>query len=158
MVVLLVRHADAVGKEEFSGKDAERPLTPAGAEKAQRGGLRIAQLYGAAGHILSSPAIRARQTADLLAASLGAVVEETPRLAPGSTFDEFRELVGEYWNEEKPLVLVGHEPDFSAMVAQVVGDGAAAVKVGKVSCVELQVRKTGRGELRALVPYRALCG
>ena len=90
MPLLLIRHAQAGARRDWSGDDVERPLSPKGRRQAQAlvGEL---QTY-APQRILTSPYVRCSQTVEPLAASLGVHVEPVVALAEGSS-TEALELV-----------------------------------------------------------------
>jgi phosphohistidine phosphatase SixA len=84
-MVYLVRHAHAGSKAEWDGPDLDRPLSPAG--RAQAAGL-VAQLGGyAVGRVLSSPALRCRQTVEPLARHRRLTVEPTGLHAVDASVD-----------------------------------------------------------------------
>jgi phosphohistidine phosphatase len=110
--VFLVRHAEAAPGEP----DDLRSLTPAGRETARAVGTQLAERNP--DHVLTSPLLRARQTAELVAraSSLEAVPDE--RLAPGATADSLREAVAQ---RSGTVVAVGHQPDCSEIVLALTG-------------------------------------
>jgi phosphohistidine phosphatase SixA len=92
-MVYLVRHAHAGSKAEWDGPDLERPLSAAG--RAQADGL-VARLGGyAVGRILSSPALRCRQTVEPLARRRRLTVEPTDRLGVDASVDGLLALLGD---------------------------------------------------------------
>ena len=82
--------------------------------KAARGIGRLGVTFEA---ILTSPLIRARQTADIVAAelSLESCVEEIAVLAPESSTDQLLSILSRF-NEHKNVLLVGHEPFLGKLV------------------------------------------
>ncbi len=81
MTLLLVRHAVAMARHNWTGPDASRPLTARGALQAERlvhslGPFEVQR-------ILSSPAVRCLDTVDPLASQLGLPVEHLDALAEG---------------------------------------------------------------------------
>ena len=115
MRLLLVRHAEAAPGDP----DELRELTGNGRRQAAELGERLAAEDVAV--ILTSPLIRARQTAEALGDAVGADVEIDERLAPGATPDGVREAVS---GRGDTVVAVGHEPDCS-WIAAVLGDRPA---------------------------------
>src|SRR5947207_15995446 len=89
--LVIVRHAEAAAGEP----DELRPLTPEGREAARALGERLAAEGVQPDAVLSSPLLRARQTADELARPAGLTVEPDERLAPGATAEHVREAAGE---------------------------------------------------------------
>ena len=114
MLVYLCRHAKAAQ----GGPDALRPLTPEGVEQARRLGNVLATKPLPPTVVLTSPLLRARQTAEAIAGATGAEVRTDARLAPGATADSIRELVAEIGG---PVATVGHQPDCSEIAVAVTG-------------------------------------
>lgn len=156
MEVILLRH----GKAEPHGAphgDFERALTPKGIEQARRAGayLRMASLLPEI--ILTSPLLRARQTAEAFseAAQLpGPVVQSW--LASGMHPDiALRELAA--FTEFKRVCLVGHEPDFSSLIAWVTNGEGGAVEVRKGALALIELKPPSRaGILRFVIPQRLM--
>jgi phosphohistidine phosphatase len=114
VLVYLCRHAAAAPGEP----DALRPLTAEGADQARRLGARLAAAARPPAVIVSSPLLRARQTAEVLADVTGAELLTDERLAPGATVDSLRALVGEL---DGPVATVGHQPDCSEIAHAATG-------------------------------------
>ena len=112
MRVFLVRHAEAAPGES----DDLRPLTPAGRDAARALGERLAAEQPAA--VLSSPLLRARETAKLIARACGLEAATDERLAPGATADLLREAAAA---ASGAVVAVGHQPDCSEIVLELTG-------------------------------------
>jgi phosphohistidine phosphatase SixA len=109
MRLILVRHAEAASGEP----DDLRPLTPAGREAARVLGERLRAESPDA--ILSSPLLRARETAAAIATAAGIESEAEDRLGPGATADDIRAAVT---GRGETVVAVCHQPDCGlAMVA-----------------------------------------
>ena len=107
MRVLIVRHAEAGP----GSPDDLRTLTTAGRERARGLGRRLREQGFEPDAVLSSPLLRARETAAALA--LGEP-EADERLAPGATPDDIREAVLE---RGETVIVVGHQPDCGHAVA-----------------------------------------
>jgi Histidine phosphatase superfamily (branch 1) len=88
---LLVRHADAGDRRAWSGPDELRPLDRSGRRQAAALAELLAPL--APRRIVSSPAVRCRETVEPLAAALGLPVEESDALAEGAPRDPVRALL-----------------------------------------------------------------
>jgi phosphohistidine phosphatase len=124
MELYLFRHGIAVDRLE-SRDDTERPLTPKGATRTRSVAERLGKLGIGFDEILTSPLIRARQTADILAAAqIGPQPRVEPALAPGGSLSAFLAWLA-HWDgsPEGRLVLVGHQPDL--------GEWAAAIAFGQ---------------------------
>lgn len=107
-----------------SGRDFDRALTPPGRERV-RDVARALEKENEAPHVIvSSPLVRALQTAEIVAAltsltDRGGAVETRRELAPGgAAVDLIRELVSQ---KRKRVLLVGHEPDLTTLVAHLSG-------------------------------------
>jgi phosphohistidine phosphatase len=110
--VFLVRHAEAAPGEP----DELRPLTEAGRTSARLLAEQLAAESLAA--VVSSPLLRARQTAERIAAAAELVVETNPQLAPGADARALREAVA---GRGETVVAVGHQPDCSKIVLELTG-------------------------------------
>ena len=110
----LCRHAEAAPGEP----DELRELTPRGIEQAQDLGERLAELEDPPQLVVSSPLLRARQTAAEIGRALGAPVQVTEELAPGATIDSLRSAVD---GQNGPVAVVGHQPDCSEIAYAVIG-------------------------------------
>jgi phosphohistidine phosphatase len=152
MEVWLVRHATAVEREEFAGDDADRPLTPRGRKKFRRFLREVLEQGGAPKLIITSPLLRAAETAEILrkAAKLKKpelLVNEA--LSPGVEADSIIDLVRS--QDADIVALVGHEPDFSACVSQLIGGGQIALGKGFIACLRFSgTPEIGAAELRWL--------
>lgn len=118
-MIYLLRHGDA---EDGDGDDAARRLTPKGERQAEAGGRALAALGAQIDTCLTSPKVRAAQTARLACQALGREPEIAEELGGGS-FDSLGLTAG-----RGEALLVGHEPDFSSEVARLTG---AKVKLRK---------------------------
>jgi phosphohistidine phosphatase SixA len=110
--LILVRHAEAAPGEP----DELRPLTPAGRRTARALGERIGGLHPDA--VLSSPLLRARETALPIATEAGVELEPDERLAPGTTLEAVRDVVD---GRGETVVVVCHQPDCGRIVAALTG-------------------------------------
>ena len=121
-MIWLLRHGDA---EDGAGKpDAERELTEKGERQSRNAGKALKALGVELDVCLTSPKVRAKQTAELACESLDCPIEEDERLAGGG-FDPLEVSAG-----RGEVMLVGHEPDFSGAVALVTGSRVKMKKGG----------------------------
>lgn len=146
----LLRHGEA--EPHGTRADAERRLTARGEEQSTIAGAALAALGCSFALCLTSPKVRALDTARLAASRLGLEVTEHPRLASSFDRDEALALAGAVDDGERVLV-VGHEPDFSQVVHDLTG-ARVDFKKGGVAAVRLQ--GTTGGELLALLRPRDL--
>jgi len=148
----LVRHAIA---EEHSpgGDDHDRRLTKKGRRKFER----LARQLVAAGLeidlVATSPLVRARETAEILAAAFAQSprVEVVAALAPGADWQALVEWTVQ--QDAARVAWVGHAPCVGRLVAVSVGDGSAAVRMSKgaIAAIALDDGPGQPGELDWLV-------
>jgi phosphohistidine phosphatase len=119
--VFLVRHAEAAPGEP----DELRRLTAAGRDAARALGDRLAQVQPSA--VVSSPLLRARETAELIARACKLEATTAESLAPGATADLLRESAR---GKGETVVAVGHQPDCSEIVFELTGREATFPPAG----------------------------
>jgi phosphohistidine phosphatase len=157
MDLYVIRHAEAVAQGERGvTKDEERPLTEHGEQQAQALGAGLPALGVQLDLILTSPLVRARQTADNLLKQWRAghvEVEECNALAPPVRPRKLaRTLNGA---DKQAVAIVGHEPSLSAWLAWLIGSKKAQVQLVKASVALVRVEGgvcKGAGQLAWLVP------
>jgi phosphohistidine phosphatase len=110
--LILVRHARAAPGEP----DELRPLTASGREAA--GALAEELRPARPDAVISSPLLRARETAAPIAEAAGVELETDERLAPGATLDDVRAAVA---GKGATVVIVGHVPDCEQVVLALTG-------------------------------------
>ena len=129
MEIYILRHGIAVerGTPGYK-KDGDRPLTGEGERKMWQIANAMLEMDLKFDLILSSPYIRAKRTAEIVAETLGQEVTFTDALLPDANMAA---LIAEI-NDEKPqrVLLVGHEPDLSSLVSVLIcGNGNAAIEL-----------------------------
>lgn len=118
----LVRHAAAGRRGPAWPDDRLRPLTPDGRRRFRRVVRGIAAHGARIDLVLTSPLVRARQTADLLAAAFGAPrAVVLPALAPGGTPARVVAALARRRSAARRIALVGHEPDLGSLAAWLIG-------------------------------------
>jgi phosphohistidine phosphatase len=133
-MIWLLRHGDAAD----GSPDAERPLTEKGELQARAAGAALRALGVDVSACLSSPKVRAADTAKLACEALEVDVQLEPKLAGGPIqAEELAAGLGE------DVLLVGHDPDFSMAVHTLTG-AQVRMKKGGIAGVE-------RGELKVLL-------
>jgi len=143
MELYVLRHAIAIqrGAPEIR-HDSDRPLSGAGAKKMERIARGMQTLKMNPDLILSSPYLRARQTAEIVAREFEAesVLELTPLLEPGGDHEELMELLaGEYASLGR-VMIVGHEPSLSELISRLLsGDEQMAVTMKKGGLCKLAI-------------------
>jgi phosphohistidine phosphatase len=129
-VLWLLRHAEATD----GLPDDERPLTERGVRQAEHAGRALARLGAEVDVCLTSPKLRALQTAQLACDALGLVPTTEPALS-GEPFDVHELIAGRGDN----VLLVGHDPSFTLTVHDLTGaqsrlrkGGLAAIAKGEL--------------------------
>jgi phosphohistidine phosphatase len=112
--VFLIRHAHANAGEP----DEERPLSERGYAEAREVADALAQHDEPPVLVLTSPLLRARQTAEEIAHATSAELRVERRLAPGATVAGLLAAIGE---ESRAVAAVCHQPDCSEIAAAVTG-------------------------------------
>ncbi len=155
MLLHLLRHADAGDPESWTGPDSLRPLSAKGRRQSKRLGDHLAAIGFTADVIVTSPKIRAEQTADIVGERLGVPVTVDDRLAGGFDLESLDELLTDAGDPDR-IVLVGHDPDFSDMLSSLCGP-KLEMKKGALARIETdRPIRAGRGTLRWLLPPDAL--
>ncbi len=153
MDCVLLRHGIAVERDEWKGPDAGRPLTERGAKRVAQVADGLKWLDVRPTHVLSSPLIRAIETAKIVHRSLRvrSAVHSVDELLPDAPPDRFLSILHDL-SPESCVLCVGHEPHLG-MVASVmlVGKPTTAFPLKKAGAclIELSIQaKPGRGVLR----------
>jgi phosphohistidine phosphatase len=155
--IYFLRHGDAGSRESWKGSDASRPLSDEGAARMEREASTMALLRLPVGVILTSPLVRARQTAEIVARALTLehVLADDDRLAPGFGIEELGSIMREH-HAAAGVMVVGHEPDFSTVIAACIGGGRVDCKKGGLARVDFLDASSLKGLLAWLLPPRVL--
>ncbi len=154
----LLRHAHAGDPFKWTGDDFDRPLSGRGAEQAEALGRHLDGLGLQFDAILSSPRARAAQTAALVAARLDARVQIDDRLAGPISLSILEAILHDAGDPARPM-LVGHDPDFSELVALLTGAWSVPMRKGSLARIDLaRPIQPGTGILRFLLPPGLLPG
>jgi phosphohistidine phosphatase len=156
MLLHLLRHAHAGDPESWDGPDATRPLSEKGRAQAERLGSFLADIAFKTDAVITSPKLRAAQTAEIVAGHLGVNVHEEDRLAGPLDLETLEALLSRAGDPERP-VLVGHDPDFSELLALLCDAENVAMRKGSFAKIEVdRPLNAGGGTLRWLIPPDAL--
>jgi len=150
MRLLVFRHGIAEDRAA-DGTDASRVLTKEGVARTRAAARGLTRVAGAADVILTSPKVRAVQTAHEAARASGAPVEELAELADGPPGLALRALAG---RSEQTIMIVGHEPMLSELVeAACTGEPAGFVDLRKAgcACVDVTLEPDGRASRGTLL-------
>jgi len=151
MLLYLLRHAEA---EPYQANDFTRHLTEKG--KAQAG--EVAEFLASRGIrpdlILTSPVLRAKETASIVSQKLTADFSEVPWLVCGMHPETALEELASYHRLDS-VMIVGHEPDFSLLIALLLGlESSLSLNVSKASlaAIDLPGILPRTGVLRFFLP------
>jgi len=157
MKLYLLRHGTA---SDVAPSDAERKLTREGEEEARVAGLALAELGVKPSYVLSSPLVRARQTAEIAARAMKfrGAVELVDELTNGTSTPELVKLLQSYSSADE-MLLVGHMPSLSEHLAVLIGSKSPQgfpLGKGSVACVDAVEMRPGHGQLRWLMRQKQL--
>jgi phosphohistidine phosphatase len=159
--LMLLRHGKSDWGSDYDG-DHERPLAPRGVRAARLMGRYLSALGQAPDAVLSSSAVRARETVRLAGEEGGWNVEtRTTEHLYAASPEEVLEQVRECDDAAQCLLLAGHEPTWSMLAGQLVGDGHLRFPTAALARIDLPVTswsevEAGRGILMWLVTPKLL--
>ena len=147
----LIRHGVAEERGELWPDDAKRPLTDEGMERLRKEARGLAKIGVSVDVILTSPLVRARQTAEII----GAGLEPRPHLvnidslSPDGSYAALMSDLGKH-NKRERIALVGHEPSLGELAARLIGSRhPIPFKKGAICCIEVDsLPPAGPGGLR----------
>ena len=131
MNLYLMRHGIAATVEQSGiDSDNERPLTPKGIKRMRRAAEGLRRLKLPVDAVVTSPLLRARQTAEIVAEAFGLEghLEEIPELAPQHSVDRLISAVTRF-SDKKHLLLVGHNPLLSQAFSFLIADNEIALTI-----------------------------
>jgi phosphohistidine phosphatase len=150
----LIRHAVAEERGRKWPDDSKRPLTQEGARRMRRAARGLVRLGVTLDVVLTSPLVRARETADIVAQTFDPppVIVVIDSLAPGATYAG---LLGDLHSHasRNRIALVGHEPSMGRIAGRFIGSRQPlAFKKGAVCRIDVQsLPPAGTGTLRWFV-------
>ena len=148
----LLRHAHAGDPTSWSRPDALRPLTDKGRGQAERLGRLLASAGFVPDAMLTSPRVRAVQTAELVADHLDVPVRTDQRLGGLLDLGVLEAILDDAGTPVRPI-LVGHDPDFSDLLVLLTGSPGLRLRKGAFALLDVErPLAAGSAELRWLVP------
>jgi phosphohistidine phosphatase len=158
MRLLFIRHAIAETAENWSGNDADRPLTVEGKHRFVQVTARLAEFQPRPAAILTSPLLRARATADIAAKAWGDVKPIVIDALIEGDWAGIRAALAAY-PDDATVALVGHENWISILTAQLLGaksNRTFPYRKGGVALIEMKELAAGQGSLLWFIPPRIL--
>jgi phosphohistidine phosphatase len=147
-----LRHAHAGDPGKWRGPDDLRPLSAKGRHQAESLGRHLDSLGLHFDLLLSSPLVRARQTAELVAERLGLTVLIDDRLGGGLDEAGLAAVLADHGRSARPI-LVGHDPDMSELVTRLSGATAIPMRKGAFARIDIGPDLApGSGTLVFLIP------
>jgi phosphohistidine phosphatase len=162
MELLIIRHAIAFERDSDRwADDAARSLSPAGIRRSRKAAAGLKELCKVPDRFLSSPLIRAKETAKILSEVAGwPTAEIAPELTPGKGAAAVLTRLAK--DRSKRIALVGHQPDLSALLAAcLLNDSNVPIEMKKnaVACLSFDGRaRAGSAVLKWLATPRMLRG
>jgi phosphohistidine phosphatase len=155
----LLRHAHAGDPAKWTGDDDARPLSEKGRRQAERLGRLLAATDEAPDLLITSPRARAAETAEIVARAVDARVVTDDRLAGSLDVGTVAAILRAAGPAERPC-LVGHDPDFSELLGELLSLPAVPMRKGALARVDLLDGSVpgGRAVLRYLVPPEIVPG
>jgi phosphohistidine phosphatase len=155
--VHLLRHAHAGDAYEWTGDDRLRPLTAKGRRQTERLG-RFLESHGVRPDVIvSSPLVRAQQTAEIMATTLGMTVRTDERLGSGFGKSELWAMLDELGAREP--MFVGHDPDLSSLVSYLLDAAGISMRKASLATIDLHTQVSdGDASLRWLITADLLAG
>ncbi|MBI4673293.1 MAG: phosphohistidine phosphatase SixA [Chloroflexi bacterium] len=152
MKLYFLRHGLA-DWEHWEKPDDARPLTKKGRKQVAAVAKALQELKVRPNVILTSPLPRAAETAEIVSAELEIDCVACPQLAPGFDLNALRQLLNEHPGRD--VLLVGHEPDFSRVIALLTGGNVRMAKAG-LARIDVEDGAGLSGELAWLAPPKVL--
>lgn len=116
MNIYVIRHGHAEERENWYEDDLLRPLTEKGRKRAAKAFARYFDVYKKPDIIISSAAIRALETAEILQDIIKTDVIISKNINPGADSTDYQKLIEDY-KSFKYIAFVGHEPDMSEFIS-----------------------------------------
>ena len=155
----LVRHAIAAERGADYPDDSKRPLTSEGISRFRKEAKALAALDVDVDQIISSPLVRAKQTAEILAQAVPSQpsIEMSDALAPAGTPAAVFQELAKHMRKAR-IALVGHEPNIGELAARLIGSRTPVeFKKGAICRIDFEVfPPKGHGHLRWFLPPRVL--
>jgi phosphohistidine phosphatase len=150
--LFLLRHADAGDPMAWAGDDAERPLSAKGKRQARRLASLLAEIGWKPDVILTSPKVRAAETARIVGQAVDVKPADEQILASSFELSDVASVLADH-PDARRVVLVGHDPDFSSLASTLTG-AAIELRKGAIARIDLQDSSpaAGQGALRWLIP------
>jgi phosphohistidine phosphatase len=145
MELYVLRHAIALTAAEAGvSRDSERPLSSEGRDKMKRIAAAMKSIGVEVDLILSSPYVRARETALMAHEGLGLkdCLEFTDALASGEDSKLILAELKTHFKKSERIMVVGHEPDLSLLISKITSLGRLRVEMKKAGLAKIEITET----------------
>jgi phosphohistidine phosphatase len=157
--LLLIRHGIAEARGEAWPDDSKRPLTDQGMTRLRKQARGLARLDVGVDLILTSPFVRTRQTAEIIASAFDPRphLATTEALTPDGSYAAVVAELSKHTRRTR-IALVGHEPSIGELAARLVGSRhPIPFKKGAIACIEVDaLPPQGPGALQWFAPPKIL--
>ena len=155
----LIRHGVAAERGPEYPDDSKRPLTSTGITRLRKEAKALAALGVDFDHIITSPLVRTRQTADVFAQAMSShpSISNADALAPAGTPAAVLQELSKHMRKAR-IALVGHEPNIGELAARLIGSRTPVeFKKGAICRIDFEVfPPKGQGQLRWFLPPKML--
>lgn len=155
----LIRHGIAEERGDAWPDDAKRPLTEDGMSRMRKAARGLSRLGVAFDLVLTSPLVRARQTAEIVAGGLAPrpTLTNLESLAPDSGYAALMSELEKHARKPR-IALVGHEPDIGELAARLIGSRRSIeFKKGAICRIDVdELPPSGPGQLRWFITPKIL--
>jgi phosphohistidine phosphatase len=156
----IVRHAEAGASEDWVGSDFERPITALGRARTEALGQYLKAIGISPDRVITSPMARAEQTARIIAEAVDKIdaLSQDERLDKKFGMDRLAVIIADNPRVGE-LLVVGHQPTLTKVIAELIGGGSVAMKKGAIATLDLKIpANAGRpfGTLQWLLPPGAI--
>lgn len=161
MELYILRHGLAE-ERSHSGRDRDRALTPDGRERTRSAGKALRKMDAGFDLVLSSPFVRAWQTAEIVVEELGCgnKLQKCEALSSGAPIEEVFDALKKVEGNYQSVLLVGHEPDLSQLISALLSGGpdlAITMKKGGLAKLSCMTTDPGSARLEWLLTPKHLC-
>lgn len=158
MEIYFLRHANAGESKLNRTKDEQRPLDKLGIEQCHIVGRALAGLKIAPDAIISSPLLRARQTAEIVASQTGhedqVIIDDAMR--PEASYEQFEELLARH-KDKDAIMLVGHNPSQTEFLNRLLTGGQGEpIDFKKAAVARVDVEPAKPAVLKWMIPPKAV--
>jgi len=165
MIVYFVRHglAEESGENGYNeSNDYLRPLTDKGRKRTLQVAKKLHSFIISPHLVITSPYLRAHQTAEIISKEYDLTLEDIPELVPECSPVAFKKWLKSHALDNQNLIVVGHEPNLSQFISFLVsGKSESIIEVKKSSVIAVElppIKELGQKPAKILwaLPYKIL--